>query len=346
MSGSLIQIKSFLGKYYSEILHGVLQDKYKSASIEKFLEQRFIIQNNKTQMVIDPAMHGLTMIVSGNEIHISKELFDHPNVVVINSIETANSQLSNPKSLYNPQTFQTLAYLVCQNHTTLQVVGEIEEPIYVKYRSDFETFYNSVLTFEITNEVEIEVVEEIESHSALNSVTNYVLNPLSKLRLSTFYNNNISGLSFFYRNIFCRDYSSYTSVLFGKGSTQIVDENRIRCSNESKVELLGVVYSDNKNFHSIACIEPLSNNFEANIDYRNVLKGNTNVSFYPILVGDVVTDSASIEVSNIDLDQIPLVDQPKEIMEYLSGILDRAILERMIGIKRFYDNKAKFLQNL
>lgn len=346
MSDSLIQIKSFLGKYYSEILQGVLHDKYRSASLEKFFEQRFAIQNNKTQMVIDPSMNGLSIIVSGNEIFISKELYDHPSVVVINSIENAETQLTNPKSLYNPEIFQTIAYLICQNHTTLQVVGEIEEPIYIKYRTDFETFYSSVLTFEITNEVDLEVVEEIESQSALNSVINYILNPLSKLKINTVYNNNISGISFIYRNVFARENTQYSHNVLGKGTTQIIDESKIRCSSGSNVELFGLIYAKDKNFHSIVCVEPLSAEYSVTIDYKDIIHGNSNVSFYPVLVGDVSTDSASIEVSQIKLDEIPQQNWNKEISNFIMPIMDRAILERMIGVKRFYDNKAKFLQNL
>ena len=174
MSTNLTPIKAFLGKYYSELLYSASQEKYKDTELDKFFEQRFLIQGNKTQMIVDPALKGMTVTISGNEIHISKEMYDHPNILVTNSLE-ANNQTSNPKSLYNPETFSTVAYLICQNHTMFEIVGDIDEPIYVKYKTDYETFYNSVVVFKINETVSAEIVEEIESHCALNCVTNYIL---------------------------------------------------------------------------------------------------------------------------------------------------------------------------
>src|ERR1035437_3414649 len=179
MSENLIPIKSFLGKYYAELLYSSTQDKYKDSNLELFFEQRFLVQNNKVQMIVDPGIEELVITVFGNEISISKELYDHPNVVISNSLE--NNQNSNPKSLYSADTFSTLAYLVCQNHTTIAINGEIDKPIYVKYKSDYETFYNSVVVFNIAGNIDVEIVEEIESYSALNSVTNYILEEASRL---------------------------------------------------------------------------------------------------------------------------------------------------------------------
>lgn len=344
MSANLIPIKTFLGKYYSEILYSSAQDKYKGTGLDKFLEQRFVIQNNKTQMLVDPTMSGLVMIVCGNEIQISKELYDHPNVIVSNSLENASSQTTNPRSLYNPETVQTLAYLICQNHTTLNIVGELDEPIYIKYKADYETFYSSVVTFEINDEVEVEIVEEIESHCALNAVTNYVLHAFSKLNLTSFYQNNVAGISFVYRNVFARERSTFNHIVFGKGSSDVIDENKVRCASGSTTEMLGVINSAGKNFHSILYVEPAANDYKINVDYRDVLYGKSNVTFYPAILGQQpINNGASIEVSNISLEEIPQASHEEEIKKYVSPIVDRAILERMMGVKRFYDNKSKFL---
>lgn len=346
MSTNLVPIKTFLGKYYSEILYCTMQDKYKDTALENFLEQRFIIQNNKTQMIVDPTMPGLGMVVGGNEIYISKELYDHPNVIVTNSLENVSQQTTNPRSLYNPEIFQTLAYLICQNQTTLQIVGDLEEPIYIKYKSEYETFYSSVVTFEINDEVDVEIVEEIESHSALNSVTNYVLNAFSKLNLTTFYQNNVAGISFVYRNVFARERSTYNHVVLGKGSSQIIDENKIRCASGSSTELLGIVNSAGKNFHSILYVEPAAQDYKISVNYRDVLYGKANVTFFPAILGQTIDSSATIEISNINLEDIPAESRLSEIKNYVSPIVDRAILERMTGVKRFYDNKSKFLHFL
>src|ERR1035437_7215722 len=283
MSENLIPIKAFLGKYYTELLYSATQDKYKHTKLDTFFEQRFFIQSNKVQMIVDPAVSGMTVVVCGNEIHVSKELYDHPSVVINNSLE--GDQSSNPRSLYNSEIFSTMAYLVCQNHTTFQIVGEIDEPIYVKYKSDYETFYNSVIVFNISNNREVEIVEEIESFSALNTVTNYVLYPASKLNLTTFYQNHVSGLSFCCRNISAQDGASFNHVLFGKGSSNVIDENKIHAFAGSKTEMLGIVNAAGRNFHSILYVEPASPDYKISVNYRDILSGKSSVSFLPVIIG-------------------------------------------------------------
>ena len=342
MSTTIIPIKAFLGKYYPELLYSASQDKYKNTGLDNFFEQRFYIQNNKVQMIVDPSVTGLVVIVEGNEIHVSKEFYDHPSVVVANSLES--SQPTNPRNLYNPETFSTLAYLVCQNHTTFQIIGEIDEPIYVKYKSDYETFYNSVIVFNISNEVEVEIVEEIESHCALNAVTNYILYPDAKLNLTTFYQNHLTAISFCYRNIIVQENATYSHMMFGKGSSNAIDENRIHTASGSTSELSGVINSDGMNFHSILYVEPVSQDYKISVDYRDVLEGNSDVTFFPVILGQTpVGDAATIEVSNITIEEIPAEKVAIEVKEYLSDIVEKAILVRMTGAERFYNNKTKFL---
>lgn len=342
MSTNLIPVKAFLGKYYPELNYSAIQEKYKDTGLDTFFEQRFYIQNNKIQMIVDPAMKGLIVIVSGNEIHISKELYDHPNVLVTNSMEN-NNQTTNPKSLYNADTFSTVAYLVCQNHTMFQIVGPVDQPIYIKYKSDYETFYNSVVIFEVNEAIDVEIVEEIESFSALNSVTNYILQPNARVKLSTFYQNNIAAISFMYRNIIAQDSSQFEHVLMGKDSSNVIDENKIQSYSKSKAEFLGIVQSSGKHFHSILYVQPAAEDYSVIVDYRNILKEKSDVTFFPVIMGQEPTERAEISVSNILIEDIPVNEIDEEIKEYVSDIFDRTILERMVGVKRFYDNKAKFL---
>jgi len=345
MSENLIPIKAFLGKYYPELLYSAGQDKYKGTGLDLFFEQRFLIQNNKVQMIVDPNSTGLIITVSGNEITVSKELFDHPHIVISNSLE--NNQSTNPRSLYSAETFPTLAYLVCQNHTTVEVVGELDEPIYVRYKSDYETFYSSVLVFNVLDDIAIEIVEEIESFSALNAVTNYILGVRSKLSLTTFYQNHLTAVSFCYRNVITQDNSIFNHILLGKGSASIIDENRIHPMSGSEIEMLGVINSNGKNFSSILKVEPGANDYKIAVKYKDILYGKSAVSFYPTIVGQVpIGDSATIEVSNITLDDIHTDRLEIEINSYVSDIISRAILERMAGVKRFYDNKTRFLHFL
>ena len=341
MSLNLIPVKSFLGKYYPELNYSATQEKYKQTGLDTFFEQRFLIQNNKIQMIVDPSLTGLIAIISGNEIYISKSLYDHPSVVITNTLE--KNQTTNPRSLYNPETFSTVAYLICQNHTMFQIVGEVDEPIYMKYRADYETFYNSVILFEISNEIEVEIVEEIESASALNSVTNYILHPGANVKLSTFYQNHVSGISFVYRNIVSQDNTSFNHVLFGKGSSNIIDENKLSTHEKSSCEFLGVINSNKRNFHSILYVQPYHDNYSINIDYKDILYGKSNISFFPVILGQDIPDAASISVSNITLDEIPKDNIEFEIKKYVSDTMGKAILGRMSGTERFYNNKTKFL---
>lgn len=340
MSTTLIQIKSFLGKYYPELLYSASQDKYQKSGLDTFFEQRFLIQNNKTQMIVDPGLPGLSVIISGNEIHVSKELYDHPNVVITNSLE--NKEATNPRSLYNPETFSTIAYLVCQNHTMFNVRGPVDEPIYIKYRTDYETFYNSVIVVNVEKGLDVEVVEEIESNCAVNAVANYILQQDSRLHLSTFYRNNISALSFNYRNIIAQDNSQYTHMVFGRGSSCIIDENKIQANQGSKIELLGVNDCNGRSFSSIVSLYPMSDDYDFSVNYRNILYSKGNVTFTPSIYGSILPD-ASMNVQNLQLDSFTNAEKLAKIKDFTHDVVDRAVLERLVGVKRFYDNKTKFL---
>jgi hypothetical protein len=342
MTINLTSIKDYLGKYYSELNYSAIQEKYKNTNLDTFFEQRFYIQNNKVQMIVDPAIRGLIVNIAGNEIHISKELFDHPNITITNSLEN-NNQNSNPRSLYNAETFSTLAYLVCQNHTMFQITGAVDEPIYVKYKTDYETFYNSVVVFDISDGIKVEIIEEIESFSALNAVTNYILHPNSAIKLSTFYQNNISGISFVFRNIIAQDNSKFNHILFGRGSSNAIDENKIRIYSKSTSEFLGVVNSNDRNFHSILYVQPAADDYSLSVDYRDILYGKAKVSFFPVILGNGPSERTNISVSNITLEEIPAENIGVEIKKYISDITDKATSDRIPGIKRFYDNKIKFL---
>lgn len=224
-----------------------------------------------------------------------------------------------------------------------QIIGDVDEPIYVKYKSDYESFYNSVAVFEVVSDTSIEIVEEIESYSALNSVTNYILHPNANIKLSTFYQNHISGISFVYRNIIARDKSSFEHILFGKGSSNVIDENKVLAYNQSKSEFLGVVNSDGKNFHSILSVQPAGEDYFVDVDYREVLFAKANVTFFPVILGQEPVEKAKISVTNITLEEIPSENIEAVIKDYFGDIVDRAVLERMAGGKRFYDNKNRFL---
>ena len=341
MSTNLIQIKAFLGKYYQDLSYSVSQDKYAKAGLNKFFEQKFIIQNNKSQMIVDPSLKGLIAVVAGNEIFVSKELYDHKHINITNSMERADS--NNPKSLYTPDVFSTVAYLICQNHTMFQIVGEIEEPIYIRYKSEFETFYNSIIVVNIAEGLDIEIVEEYESRCALNSVANYIIQANSRLNLSTFYQNHISALSFCLRNVIVQDSAKYTHILFGRGSSNVLDESKIYANNKSAVELLGCVNPGQQEFHAIVCILPGSQEYSFFLDHRHVVSGKGKTTFTPIVIGHLPVDSYT-NISSLILDHYAKGFWAEKTEDFLSPIIDRTTLERVVGSERFYNNKTKFLQ--
>jgi hypothetical protein len=344
MLENLITVKSFIGKHHSELLNSLEQAKYKNTSLGKFFEQRFRIQSNKVSMIIDPLIVDLTIIITGNEIYISKKLFDHPSIIISNSIESAVRP--NIETSYNPGVFSTMAYLLCQNQTTIQIVDEIDEPIYILRKSDYECFHNSILVVDILNNINVEIVEEIESFGALNSVTNYVLCPDSELDLTTFYKGHISSLTFCYRHIIADRNSTFNHTLFGKGSTLVIDETAIKTLTGSKSRLIGVINSRGKNFHSILNIESLTEDYSTAITYKDILWKNASVSYFPIVLGNLPINNASIDISSISAGEIPTGEAPKKIAEFISDIVDHTILVRMAGVKRFYDNKAAFITSI
>lgn len=344
MSSNLIYVKDYLGKYFPELHYSSIQDKYKDTKLDTLFDQRFYIQNNRTQMIVDASMPGLALSITGNEIYISKELYDHPSVNVSNSLE--KPQTSNPRGLFNSETFGTVAYLMCQNHLTIEIVDAVDEPIYVKYRSEFETFHSAVVIFSIGSYIDVEIVEEIESQCALNVVTNYNLMPNAKLGLSTFYKNNISASSIYLREVTLQESTDYSHILLGQGSAGIIDENKIHVGSGSKIEMLGVINSNGRDFHTILYLDPPLTEYKATVVYKDILVDSADVSFFPIITQvDEISENVIIEVSNIILNDVPDDRKKEEVSRFISDIVGRALINRVAGAKRFYNSKDRFLQN-
>jgi hypothetical protein len=341
MPSTLIPIKTFLGKYYPELAALAEQDKYVHSNISSFFPQRFHIQNNKTQMIIDHTLEGLQIIVIGNEIRVSKLLFDHSSVDISNSMEIQSN--NNPKGLYDSEVFSTMAYLVCQNHTMFHIIGDIDEPIYIQYRTHYETFYNSVIIFHIDKEIDVEIVEEFNSLCAMNIVANYVLQPQAHLKLTTFYQNHIAALSFCLRNTVIMDDAYYNHTLFGKGSSNVVDEHRIYTNTNSSAELFACIDANQHNFHSIVCVRPENINYSLILDQRHVVSGKGKITFTPLIIG-TLPEGSSANITSINTDTLHDNIKQEQILEFLLSITERATLDRSVGVDRFYDNKSKFYQ--
>ena len=273
----LILVKDFLGKVFTDMSQNIKSsDKYKYVGLENFFEQRFLIQHNKVQMIIDHSLTGLRVVVNGNEIQISPELYHHPFVRVSNSIEQDTQ--SNSRKLFSSNTFSTMSYLVCQNHSMFQISENLMAPIYITFKTDYESFYNSVLLFIIDSSIDLEIVEEIESHCALNNVSNYIVNKNAKLNLSTFYQNQLSAESFSFRNIIAMEESQFTHNLAGKSSAKILDEIKVTYHKNSKISLNGMIYGKGGAFHSVINTVTSEPNNDVNINYKTILENKAKIT--------------------------------------------------------------------
>jgi hypothetical protein len=214
-------------------------------------------------------------------------------------------------------------------------------------KSDYECFQNSIIIVDILDNLNVEIIEEIESFGALNSVTNYILHPDVILDLTTFYKGHISSLTFCYRNIIVDEGSTFNHTLFGKGSSIVIDETDIRTLTGSETKLMGVINSQGKNFHTILNVESLTEDYSISVNYKDILWDKADVSFFPTILGNLpVADVSPINISNIAANKIPFEETMGKISEFISDIVDNTILIRMEGVKRFYDNKSAFVNSL
>jgi hypothetical protein len=132
-------------------------------------------------------------------------------------------------------------------------------------------------------------------------------------------------------------------MVFGKGSSNAIDENKVNAHHQANVEFNGIVNSNSQDFHSIVYVQPASDSYKIDIDYRDVVYGSGNITFLPVVLGQIPEGNATVTISNINLDKIPRESAEFELKRYLSDMAERATLVRMEGVERFYDNKSKFL---
>ena len=343
MSENLTYVGDFLGKYSLELMASLTQPKYENSKLETLFRQRFRIQNNKVQMIIDASMDGLSVMVVGNEVYVSKELFDHPDIVINNSMESPTALDS--KNMYSPNTFSTISHLMCQNHTTFHILNTINEPIYVRYVNEYETFYTSLISFNLSPGINVEVVEEIASLAALNSVVNYLVGPSAKLNLVTFYQNNISSTSVFYRSIIAQQQSTFNHTLFGKGSATVVDENCIFAMDQSVCKFNNLIDSDNRHFRSILLIEPVSDSYNLSVVNREIVTNTSNVSSH-LEVSGYMFDRTLKDSSSLNVECVPDDKKESMITDFVHNFEENVKSAKMAGHERFYQNKTYKHQSL
>ena len=340
MTNNLVSVKSFLGQYYTEVYESSKQEKYKNSGLESLFEQRFIIPNEQHNVTVSNTLYGHVIEITGNKVVVSKALYENEHITVATA---ANSEV-NPRVLYTPNVFSTLAYLVTNNHLLVSITGPIDDPIYIKIGSHFETFQNTVVVVNIAEDIEVDIVEEVASVSAINGVINYIIGQESVLSLYTFYKNSISSVSALCRHVISRFSSTYNHVVLGKGSAIALDENKLYTYNDSQIMLLGCVDSKKYRFNSILSYHPESKDYSIVVDYRAITYDKGLVEFYPLIYGQNPNDNATISITEFSIDEI-LEDMQTSRHSYLKDIMDYTNIGVLTpSVKRFYENKTNFLK--
>lgn len=339
---TLTKFSAYLGKYFSELFYSASQEKYKGSCLNDLFDQRYSHQANAVQFILDPRLSGLSLEISGNEIYFSEQLYNHPSISIVNSVDV--DQKLNPKSLYSAENFGSVSYLACPNQLTLRVTESVQEPIYVKYTGDFECFYHSVAFFYVEENVKLDIVEEFESLCALSAVCNYVISPNANLVLNTFYKNNISASSVVYRNVVSQENSQFTHKMLGRSSAGILDETKLHPYRNSINRFIGIVDSKIGKFHTIVYVEPIDHNYRIDVKYKNLSTTNSVVTFYPVIVGQEPNDGgASITVEDFDLNQVTESFKKTEIINFINDILPEFNVTYLSGTIRYYKNKNNFI---
>lgn len=339
MSKKLTTVSGALKELYPDLLDLSQQEKYANTKLYKIFEQRYYFQPNRPQLFINESLDGFIIIVSGNEIEVSKTLYDNENISLMNSLDV-NSFFSDAVNNYHSDVFSNIAYLICPNKILISIDGEIDEPIYVHYKSDFECFYNSVVTFDILDGIEVDLVEEIESNSALNMVSNFKVGQGASLSLFSFYKNALSGTSLINRNVDLGNSSTFTSIVLGLGSSMVLEENNIKLSLNSQVELLGVINSRNLNFDTILNIVQPNEESYISVVYKNILNDKSNVNLFSENIND------ELVILNFKEGNDLYNQYSGNLKDFTFDISERAILNRISGYMRFYDNKNIFFNLL
>ena len=334
----LSSIKTFLGKYHAELEYSALSSKYSRTGISKLFSQRFYIQENSPKITVDPAMDGMSLSMHGNEIFISKKLYNNKYFTIKSPASETSIKIT--KEAYDREIIPSMAYLICKNQCVITISGDLGEPIYVTFKSDFETFYNSVLFLDIPSGVNVEIVEEHQSRSALNTAIAYVVRPYSTLNLFTFYQNNNLATSSCLRTVVVENDATYNHTLYGKGSACIIDENRWCLSDNAIAKSSNYVKSNSHNFHSIFTMISYGNDdHNISINQKHVLDSKGSISFITDLPkGSKYTEN--VFINSIDIDALEKDTDTVDI--FFNDDMFNNTPYSTLGSLRFYNNKLKF----
>ena len=336
----LHRVKSSLGKYYPEILKYLAQEKYKGIGLPTFFEQSFSIQPGPLQMTVDSRLEGMCIEFNGSEVYVSADMYRHPMINIENTMESG--VIGNPRAPFDSRIVGTIAYLVCQNHTIIDVVGDPGQPIYIKLSSDFEQFRNSVVTVCVDSQVHVEIVEEVESRAALCSVVKYVLGDQAQLSLTTFYDSRISATSLLYRPVTMSPSSHFYHTMLGNGAAISVDETALRVHTGVVVSIDGCLLCNNTHSHTILTVEPSrsSIDYEISVKMLGLLKHDGKFTVYPSILSHDPPPGAEISICDIDITGTP----NEEVETIVESITRNCMLGNVDGVERFYTKRDQLME--
>ena len=335
------QLKQILGKYAGEITNSCNQEKYEGVNLKSFLLQKYDRQTDTPGVAIDHRLQGLEMVVSGNYIRISRDLSQHPAITIKTNNPGPESE-HNPRSNYDSNVFASMAYLLCQNFIQIVVSAFVDKVLYIRYESEFEKIYSSAIEVSIAGTAQIDIVEEINSTSAINTVMDYNVGPTAKLRLHTFHNNSAGGNTILNRNVFLDNRASFQHGVMAHGAALVLDETRLFPKFRSNTAINGIVAAASKNYHGVLTVHPSIGEYKVAIEYRNIINDKSSATFYAGVAGQDVSERSHINVQDINLGSLPRGQELQELVNFIQDMLPVINIDNRSDTERFSVQKNNF----
>ena len=335
------EFRHLLGKYSGEFTDNLTQEKYLPLGLSRLMPQRFKKDQYQPKLIIDSKLQGLQFVFSGNTVRVSQAVIDHPGIQLHNKM-TEPGSLQNPRSDYNAAVIPSVAYLLCQHFIRVEFTTFIDSVVYIKYETDFETMQASVVDFVIGDTVQVDIVEEILSYGVYAMATNYHVGATAKLRLHTFYNNGAGGNSLHARHVYLDDRAGYTHGVLAYGSNITLDESRLYPKFRSNSRLYGVISTEDKSFHTVVTVHPVSSEYAVTVDYRNVVTTRSNTSLYAGVAGDDISSRSYVNSIDLNIDNTDPTETATQVAQFVKEIMDEVSISNRNDTAGFYHKKNNF----
>lgn len=335
----LLPLKDYFGKYYPELKDSCSQEKYAGTGLASLFEHRYRVPNKEMQLHIDPSLPGLQLVISEGEVKISAGILNHPHISVFNDLALDQAA----KDGYNPDILPTMGYLSCWNRIKISFDSYIDTTVYIRYQSSAEIFFSSIVSIHVAPTAQVDIVEEFDGPGAVNVAANYEIESTAKLHLYTFYKPSAAGIILSLRNATIKERAYFKNVVLGKGSACVLDETKLYPLFRANVDILGIVDSPSRNFHNVLTVHPVVQEYRVAVEYKNIV-GNTGVvSYYAGVVGNSISRRSSINVTDLNIDEISDSDINTEIEKFTENVLEHVKVTDKKDSERFYGNRDEFV---